>query len=150
MRKIDCFVFTDNSAGNFLMPPSSMPHLTLSVSVVPDWSDLNISWCTSENKQGLGCCFASLLSCVCSFWSTNETGIGCTHRLTFLTAQIRACWNADSVCLQCDTEHSTPCRHPVVFMDCVKMFVFFESVRNLKVKEDHWLSHQGCVPPHPN
>lgn len=29
-------------------------------------------------------------------------------------------------------------------MDCVKMFVFFEGVWHLKVKEDHWLSHLCC------
>lgn len=96
------------NAGDFLIPPHSMPHLRQTMSVVHDWYDLNISWCTSENQQGLGCCLAALLNGVCSFWSKTATGIGCTHRLTFPTAQIRNCWNADSVCLQCDTERSTP------------------------------------------
>lgn len=72
--------------------------------------------CTRKNSQGLGGCLAIQLNAACSLEAITETGIDCTHRLTFLTAPIRNCWNADSVCLQCDTEHSTP---RTVFTGCV-------------------------------
>lgn len=120
-RETTAALYLQMNAGNFLMPSYSMPLLTQHTCVVHDRYDLNISRCTRNNKQGLGCCFVPLLNHVCSFWSMTETGMGCTNRPTFLTAQIRNCWNADSVCLQCDTEHSTPCRHRVVFMDCVRI-----------------------------
>lgn len=82
------------NAGNFLMPPYSLPRLTQSEYVCCSWW----TWC----QHFLVCKRESAgLNRVCSFWSLTETGIGCTHRLTFLTAQIRNGWNADSVCLQC-------------------------------------------------
>lgn len=40
------------NAGNFLMPPYSLPRLTQTMSVVHDGRDVNISWCASENQQG--------------------------------------------------------------------------------------------------
>lgn len=122
MKISETAVYLLINVGNILMP--SKPHLRHSMPIVHHWYEANISWCAAPGVQVRisrvsGCWFASLLSRVCSLWSITATGMGCTHRLPFLTAQIRNCWNADSVCLQGDTEHSTPCRHRAVFIDRV-------------------------------